>query len=256
MHEVFSGLVLHQLFFFLTTSGNVSPWWLRHLRSQTPLWVVPRWFRCPWFLLLWKKSFLHPFCPPPGHVDVPDDEVKDSVLQPAVVEQRATEKYPVESFVTHDISTTSNEAFTQDVQAQIQTVLHKWDPRILAELDQPFDKENLVKRFHAKASFRHVLWPLWRSGFPCNCHQDWSSLQTACYPARVLFELIDELQDVPIDGLRGFPGDWESETSVDEDRVKMALAALLHFNGSAADVVRWIGGPHVGAQRNHQQTFD
>ena len=31
----------------------------------------------------------------------------------------------------------------------------------------------------------------------------------------------------------------------------MVTAALLHFNGSAADMVRWIGGPHVAAHRDH-----
>jgi len=30
----------------------------------------------------------------------------------------------------------------------------------------------------------------------------------------------------------------------------MTSAALLHFNGLVADVVRWVGGPHVGAHRN------
>jgi hypothetical protein len=35
----------------------------------------------------------------------------------------------------------------------------------------------------------------------------------------------------------------------------MATAALLHFNGSVADLVHWIGGPHVGAHRDHLTTL-
>ena len=35
------------------------------------------------------------------------------------------------------------------------------------------------------------------------------------------------------------------------DRLAQVSAALLHFNGSVADLVRWIGGPHVGAHRDH-----
>ena len=31
----------------------------------------------------------------------------------------------------------------------------------------------------------------------------------------------------------------------------MTTAALLHFNGSIAHLVRWIGGPHVGAYHDH-----
>jgi len=33
-------------------------------------------------------------------------------------------------------------------------------------------------------------------------------------------------------------------------------AAFLHFNGSIADLVRWVGGPHVTAQRDHQTTME
>jgi hypothetical protein len=30
----------------------------------------------------------------------------------------------------------------------------------------------------------------------------------------------------------------------------MATAALLHFNGSVADMVQWVGGPHVAQHRD------
>ena len=31
----------------------------------------------------------------------------------------------------------------------------------------------------------------------------------------------------------------------------MATAALLHFDGNVADLVRWAGGPHVAEHLNH-----
>ena len=30
----------------------------------------------------------------------------------------------------------------------------------------------------------------------------------------------------------------------------MATMALMHFDGDMADMVRWVGGPHVGAHRD------
>ena len=56
--------------------------------------------------------------------------------------------------------------------------------------------------------------------------------------------------DVDFNALRGYPNAWNEETDVNTNRVDMASTALIHFNGSAADLVRWIGGPHVGQHRN------
>jgi hypothetical protein len=43
---------------------------------------------------------------------------------------------------------------------------------------------------------------------------------------------------------------FENETEINADHVKMATAALLHFNYDVATMVQYIGGPHVGAHRN------
>ena len=43
---------------------------------------------------------------------------------------------------------------------------------------------------------------------------------------------------------------------INTDRVAATTTAFLHFNGSVADVVRWIGGPHVAEQRDHPTTME
>ena len=96
-----------------------------------------------------------------------------------------------------------------------------------------------------------MLLPLWKSGFLAGETDTWSSFAKAYYPARLLRDLLEDFGDTPFQGIRGYPSTWETETSVNEDRVAMATAALLHFNGSMADLVRWIGGPHVGAHLDH-----
>jgi hypothetical protein len=95
------------------------------------------------------------------------------------------------------------------------------------------------------------LLPLWKSGFLEDDHQTWSALRTASPETRTLLDLIREYGDVDFNDLRGYPANWRTETELNETRVRMATAALLYFDGDAAALVRWVGGPHVAA---HQPT--
>jgi hypothetical protein len=63
---------------------------------------------------------------------------------------------------------------------------------------------------------------------------------------RVL-SLVDDHATVNFRPLRGFDTNWEATTEIDPNRVRMATAALLHFDGNVADLVWWIAGTHVGA---------
>jgi hypothetical protein len=197
--------------------------------------------------LLWKAG-----CPPPPALILPDDETRDELLTPEVVLRRATERYPVDSMVV-DVAepNTVREAFTQRAQQNFRSALDQIDPRITARLDQPFGKDNLLQFFYSEPGLRHVLLPLWKSGYLAGDKASWESFCLAYYPARLLRDLLRDYGDTPFHGIRGFPEGWETETTVNEDRVAMATAALLHFNGSVADLVRWIGGPHVNAHRDH-----
>jgi hypothetical protein len=188
---------------------------------------------------------------------LPDDEVPDSLLDRVLAVRRANERYPVESVVTTQTPSTLREAFTQAAQHRFLSTLSAIDPRVTARLEQPFGKDNLSQYFYSTPGLRHVLLPLWKSGF---LHDDgdasWEVLCDTYYPASVLRDLLREYEDTPFHGIRGFPSGWESETVVNDDRVAMATAALLHFNGSVANLVPWIGGPHVGAHRDHHAILD
>ena len=203
-----------------------------------------------------EEELLEVLLPVPEPCSLPDDDVADAVLRPEVAIQRAEERYPTPLSDASDPPATLNEVFTQAVQRRFRPVLDSIDPRINAKLDQPFGKDNLRQCFHSQASLRHVLLPLWKSGFLCGRDHDWESFSLAHYPTRVLLDLIDDYGDTPFQGIRGYPEGWDTETEVNQSRVQMATAALLHFNGSVADLVRWIGGPHVGAHRDHFSTFE
>ena len=183
-----------------------------------------------------------------------------SPYQPLDVEaslrDRAITEYPLTSAVAapdpiHYRHPTVREAFTKAAQDRFKATLGDLDPRIRAKLEQPFGKDNLRQSFRSRASLRHILLPLWKSGYLAGETPTWKSFARAYYPVATLYHLLQDYGDVDFNPLRGFPPNWDAESSINRDRVAMVSAALLHFNGSVADMVRWIGGPHVGAHRNH-----
>jgi hypothetical protein len=218
-------------------------------RPPRPAPIGPPWSLAP--ELLWSEASPQPA----ARVPIPDDNVVDELLPSDLALLRAEERYPVDSFVTAEEPNTLREAFTQAAQHWFRTTLDAVDHRILARLDQPFGKDNLSQHFYSTPGLRHILLPLWKSGFLYDDPTSWSSFCDAYFPASILRDLLKEFGDVPFRGIRGFPEGWESETSINQERVAMATAGLLHFNGSVANLVRWIGGPHVGAQRDHLTTL-
>jgi hypothetical protein len=178
---------------------------------------------------------------------LPDNEVPDELLDRVLAERRTNKRYPVESVITTQTPSTLREAFTQAAQHRFMLTLNTIDPRVTTRLEQPFGKDNLSQYFYSTPGLWHVLLPLWKSGFLHGNSNSWGVLCDTYYPASVLRDLLKDYNDTPFHGICSFPAGWESETVVNDDRVAMATAALLHFNGSVADLVRWIGGPHVGA---------
>ena len=146
---------------------------------------------------------------------------------------------------------TLRETFTKASQRQFRQELYTLCPRVQAKLEQPFGKDNLRQCFRAEASLRHVLLPLWKSGFLSGDAWSWAAFGSAYYPVRLLHDLLQQYGDVDFSSLRGFPSGWANEQEINTTRAAMVSAALMHYNGSAADLVRWIGGPHVAAHRDH-----
>lgn len=123
-----------------------------------------------------------------------------------------------------------------------QTVL---PPEVQTQLAQPFGKDSIHHSFYAEKCFRHILLPLFKSGFlPCRAHK---ALARAFPHARQLQQLRKRYQHVDFRPLQGYQADWESTTTIRSDWKEMTSACLLHFDGDVATMVRWIGGPHVNA---------
>jgi len=128
-------------------------------------------------------------------------------------------------------------------------------PRIQALVNQPFGKENLLQCFKSEARFSHVLIPLRRSGFLCPT--EWQALAQVSHEAGTFLQLIEELWEVDFAPLHGFrTDDFMADTEIDPNRTRMATAALICFDGDPAALVRWWGGPHVGAHRSQPEALE
>ena len=108
-------------------------------------------------------------------------------------------------------------------------------------LNQPFGKENRSQCFSAQAALRHVLLPLWNSGFVARDSNDWNNFAVIFPDVTTLRDLLDEYGDTEFNSIQGYPANLVQET---------ATAALLTFEGDATALVRWVGGPHVAAHRD------
>jgi len=186
---------------------------------------------------------------------LPDDEVPDTELDCDQVERQADEQCPTRSLIT-PAEGTARAVFNQAVQWDFRHNLDAVDPWITAKIDQSFGKENLLQTFVSKAALRHVLLPLWKSGYLHCDDSSWDSLCSAYHPVSLLRDLLSDYGDVPFKPARGFNPTWDVETKINQDRVTAVTAAFLHFNGSVADLVHWVGGPHVTAQRDHHTTME
>jgi hypothetical protein len=140
------------------------------------------------------------------------------------------------------LSRIEREAFKQSLPSAVQV-----------QLDQPFGKDSLSHSFTADAEFRHILVFLFRS---CYLTRKDRSLLIAADPlAKRLSVLIRRYNSVDFRPVRGFAmhRDYESETAINPDRVRLTTAALLHYKFDMATLVRFLGGPHVGAHRDVDQ---
>jgi hypothetical protein len=116
------------------------------------------------------------------------------------------------------------------------------------KLSQPFGKDNNLQCFKSEACLSHVLLPLYRSGLLAA--PDWNLFASVSDMAKMMLELLAEHATIDFRPIQGFQADWKDATAIDDDRTRMATAALLHYQGDMASVVRWIGGPHVAAHRD------
>ena len=89
---------------------------------------------------------------------------------------------------------TLNAALSASALDNFAHSLDKHDPRIRAKLDQPFGKDTLERFLVTEPTLRHVLLPLWKSGFLYAANPSWQALSQAYPPARTLLAPLFRVQ--------------------------------------------------------------
>lgn len=120
--------------------------------------------------------------------------------------------------------------------------------RVQLLLEQPFGKDNINQSFTSDLRFRHVLIFLYRSGYLSRRVR--SHLEKACWLAKNLAKIIRQYKPTNFQPLRVQSPNWEQESELSTERKELTTACFLHYNFDTASVVRYIGGPHVGAHRD------
>jgi hypothetical protein len=150
---------------------------------------------------------------------------------------------------TAAVASVSNNYSRRDLNAFATRTL---SPRVQAVLNQSFGKPNCNQCFPSGPVFRHNLAPMLRSNFLSAL--DWTNLAATCRTLCTFLQLWNECTNIDLTPLQGFNTNWEAQHAINQDHLKQATAALLQqFDGDAGALVRWIGGPHVGAYRNVNQ---
>ena len=145
---------------------------------------------------------------------------------------------------------TLQQAWTKQGKEQFLTT--HMNEHIQKIIRQPFGKPSLSHCFKTEATLRHVLAPVYRSGFLDVADMDTRHNLVHALPSlTAFFAVYDDVCDVDFNALR-IPRrmDGPLETTIDPHRASMVTAALLFFDGNAATLVRWIGGLHTGAHRD------
>ena len=178
--------------------------------------------------------------PVPAHatdVSDPTDEPDDNVL--------VSDK-PAQSWIVKNPKVEFN-LNTKPGRANMTALLPS---AVRVKVDQQFGKDDLKHCFTNDFTVRHTLLPiLFREYFTPD---DWQRLRCIVPTVDRLLSLVEQYGHVDFRPLREnfFPPGWEDATGVNEHRSAQLTACFLFYKGDAASVVRYIGGPLVGAHRD------
>jgi hypothetical protein len=111
-----------------------------------------------------------------------------------------------------------------------------------------FGKPNINQSFFSAVTLRHVVPLLSKSGFVSR--KTGKNMEKAFYPWLLYNRLRMEYQDIDFRPLRDPNPTWEQETGTNAIRAKMMTACFIYYDFDTPTVVRFIGGPHVGAHRD------
>ena len=71
----------------------------------------------------------------------------------------------------------------------------------------------------------------------------------------ILNNFIQRAKSIDFSSLTQFRMNWNQQTTIPTERIKLFSACLIHFNGQIGDVIRYVGGNYTAAHRPVEQTL-
>ncbi|KAG7354495.1 hypothetical protein IV203_003851 [Nitzschia inconspicua] len=186
----------------------------------------------------------------------PVDDVMDTaetVPLPAFQDRNPWEHhmFPTSSPYTDSDPAVSPKGPTSLRAAQREALVQTLDPVVQDALNCKYGKPTSSNlSFTAECRFRHVIPALVRSAFVSP--RDLQLLDATCPLVGVYVSLEMEFAHHNVEYARGFVSyaDYATETTVNKQRVHSTIASLFLCGFSIPKLVRFLGGPHLGATRD------
>ena len=174
----------------------------------------------------------------PDALNVCDDTVMD-------VDEPVSDK-PAQSWIVKNPKVEFNLNTAKGKAAMIQLL----PSAVQVQIDQPFGKDDKNHVFTNDFTIRHILLPINFRNYLTTA--EWQSLRHNVPTVDRLLALLDEFGKVDFRPLREnfFQEGWKEATDFNRVRTAQLTSCFLFYQGSAAAVVRYIGGPFVGAHRD------
>ena len=85
---------------------------------------------------------------------------------------------------------------------------------------------------------------------------DMANLKSTYPLVEHLHNMISEYKSVDFSELQEYDLDYASQTEIPDNRIKLFMACLFHFDLSVANVMRYVGKNYTGAYRNVEASVE
>ena len=114
--------------------------------------------------------------------------------------------------------------------------------------NSPFGKLSKDHSFTSEASFEHCLIHIFKSNYLIA--EDTNNLLNCHALFRHLHKMIGWSKNIDFSDIKRHIPDYQDQKSIKTDRVKLFLAALLHYDLDVPTLIRYLGGNYTGEYRN------
>ncbi len=110
--------------------------------------------------------------------------------------------------------------------------------------------------FTQEASGETILFLVMKKGAGYMTQNDITNLKSTHPLVEHLYDMISEYKNIDFSKLREYDLDYASQTEIPDNRIKLFMACLFHFDLSVANVMRYVGKNYTGAYRDVEASVE